>query len=121
MLVDLKFEYKKYIYSLLCGAARGEISIVDLERPFPTDSRSRVEHTVTPCRAAWSVHFMEMALKSYFDNFFCLCRSLFICSSSIIGYPGINLEFFFSFQFAWIFDNVLSVVSPGYKHIYIVR
>ncbi|VDM19085.1 unnamed protein product [Wuchereria bancrofti] len=37
---------------LLCGAARGEISIVDLERPFPTDSRSRVEHAVTPCRAA---------------------------------------------------------------------
>ncbi|KAM3719059.1 DNA excision repair protein [Dirofilaria immitis] len=37
---------------LLCGAARGEISIVDLERPFPTDSRSRVEHIVTPCGAA---------------------------------------------------------------------
>lgn len=53
---------------LLCGAARGEISIVDLERPFPTDSRSPVEHTVTPCRAAWSVRsFMDLALKICMD------------------------------------------------------
>ncbi|VDP14287.1 unnamed protein product [Onchocerca flexuosa] len=64
---------------LLCGGARGEISIVDLERPFSTDSWSRVEHTVTPCGVAWSVHFMEMALKSYFDNFF-LDTSTFISS-----------------------------------------
>ncbi|MCP9262028.1 DNA excision repair protein ERCC-8 [Dirofilaria immitis] len=46
-------DYRLSVISrLLCGAARGEISIVDLERPFPTDSRSRVEHIVTPCGAA---------------------------------------------------------------------
>uniref|UniRef100_A0A0R3RPV2 WD_REPEATS_REGION domain-containing protein n=1 Tax=Elaeophora elaphi TaxID=1147741 RepID=A0A0R3RPV2_9BILA len=37
---------------LLCGAARGEISIVDLERPLSNDGRSRVEHIVSPCHAA---------------------------------------------------------------------
>ncbi|CAG9534621.1 unnamed protein product [Cercopithifilaria johnstoni] len=36
---------------LLCGAARGEISIVDLERPFPIDDRNRVEHAITPCHS----------------------------------------------------------------------
>lgn len=37
---------------LLCGAARGELSIVDLEGPFSPDSRSRMEHTVIPCDTA---------------------------------------------------------------------
>ncbi|VDN01567.1 unnamed protein product [Thelazia callipaeda] len=41
---------------LLCGASRGEMSIVDLEMPLLADSRKRVEHAVIPCRPSRGQH-----------------------------------------------------------------